>query len=323
MRRLGPLDARIPRWNAATLRPRPCPFCAGEGTARFERPDGLVVRECGCGAWFVSPAPTPADLDAFYRTYDQAHRRGPAVSADLLQAMVRTCDPRLDFRFQEIASMVDLDGARCLDVGSGWGAFLVGFHRLGARPVGLELDEAVIAATRQALPFAEVRQGRIADVTDDASWRVITMIDYVEHPLEPLADLRQAVRLLEPGGLLVVWTPNASFAGQEAEPVPFRVDLEHLQYLTFRACAPLAGALGVELVHLEGAGFPDLAGIDVAPGTSPAAPSPLKRVKSALGSVPGVRRLHRAWRALASDGPGPDPFRTGRYHLFAIFRKPT
>lgn len=309
--RLTALDPRIPAWSEVVE--RPCPVCDQEGLERFIRPDGLIVHECSCGTFYVSPAPSNAALENFYRYYDQGHRHGPTVTVKILRQMVRDFDPLKDFRFQEIASLVDLKDARCLDVGCGWGAFLAGFYRLGGRPTGIDLDVRVVEAARQAMPFADVRVGTISEIEGDSSWRVIVMNDYIEHPLAPMEDLRNAVRLLEPSGILLIWTPNASFANVDREPLLFRVDLEHLQYLTFKSVAYISRVLGLEVVHLESAGFPDLSKFLESP-------SLLKRTRMGLRRIPFANRIYRSFRELFL-GPQTDRFRLGRYHLFAVFRK--
>lgn len=106
-------------------------------------------------------------------------------------------------------------GARVLDVGSAWGFNVMALDRLGMRAVGVDLvpDQFpvgkriaahngvafdVAGADASALPFA------------DASFDHITMVETFEHIFDadrPRA-LAECLRVLRPGGSMVLSTPN-------------------------------------------------------------------------------------------------------------------
>lgn len=314
--RLPPLDARIPPWNLDELVARPCPYC---GTVVAEayciRPDELIVRECRqCRAFFVSPAPTERQLSNFYAHYDTDHRwDAPMTPAELL-AMYRDRGPLCDFRVRELSSMMAFAGKRVLDVGFGRAHFLWCLQSLGADVHGIELDDQAIAFARE-LGIAQVRKATIDACADDRPYDLIVLNDIVEHPLEPAKLLQGCANLLVPGGLMLIWTPNGGAARGIAAPVTFRVDLEHMQYLTPEACARMAGVLGLQIAHFETYGFPSVENID-RPRSRNGGGSFVKR---AAKSVPGLAktvRLIREWRSRPTDE------RLGAYHLFCIYQKP-
>src|SRR5688572_12316223 len=157
--RLPPLDARIPTWAFEDLIARACPFCGTvENEPRCVRPDGLTVRECRqCSAFFVSPAPTEAQLARFYANYDVGHRQeAPATAAELL-ALYRDQGPLYDLRMRELTSMMALEHTRVLDVGFGRAQFMWSLQSLGAEVHGIELDGTAIATAR-ALGITNVRK---------------------------------------------------------------------------------------------------------------------------------------------------------------------
>jgi SAM-dependent methyltransferase len=218
MRRLPPLDARIPAWNLEELVARPCPYC---GTAENEshciRPDGLTVRECRhCSAFFVSPAPTEAQLASFYANYDKAHRlESPATPAEL-RTVYRNRGPLHDLRVRELSSMMAFEHKRVLDVGFGRAQFMWCLQSLGADVHGIELDDAAIAIAR-ALGITNVRKATIEECAGDRPYDLIVLNDVVEHPLDPMKLLRACTSLLAPGGVMLIWTPNGAAArGTEA-----------------------------------------------------------------------------------------------------------
>src|ERR1035438_9949426 len=79
--------------------------------------------------------------------------------------------------------------------------------------------------------------------------------------------LDTAISGLRSGGVLAIWTPNGGAAGTDLASarkwVGFRVDLEHLQYLSPRAILLVAGKLGLSVEHLETTGFPNLVRIEI------------------------------------------------------------
>jgi SAM-dependent methyltransferase len=103
-----------------------------------------------------------------------------------------------------------------LDVGSGVGTFVVGCRSRGIRALGVEPDrigqgsgpsslriarrrttESIfVAGTGEHLPFA------------DRTFDLVTMNQVIEHVSDQRACLREAVRVLKPGGALYIACPN-------------------------------------------------------------------------------------------------------------------
>ena len=315
---LPPLDARIPAWDVSDLVERTCPVC-GQGGAEPEarRPDGLIVRRCAdCTTFYVSPAPSEAQLDAFYARYDEQHRRDAEMSADELLRQYRRIPEGEDLRLRELASIRSLAGARVLDVGFGRARMLFEVQRMGAEAHGVELDDRALELAR-ALGIPRVTKGTLQGLPAEARYDVILLCDLIEHPLDPLSLLRAAADRLAPGGLVLVSTPNGSAAEREREPTTFRVDLEHMQYFTPASLGHAAAGLGLSIVHLETFGFADLAGIDRPRGAGPGA---VARIKLLLRALPGFAALARTRRALV-PGATPDE-RDGVFKLFALLEKP-
>lgn len=294
---------------------RPCPYC---GTVAGEplcvRPDGLTVRECRhCLAFFVSPAPTEQQLSSFYAHYDTDHRwDAPMTPAELL-AMYRTRGPLCDFRLRELSSMMAFEGRRVLDVGFGRAHFLWCLQSLGADVHGIELDDEAISLARE-LGITQVRKATIDACAGDPPYDLIVLNDVVEHPLEPAKLLHGCANVMAPGGLLLIWTPNGAAARGTAAPVTFRVDLEHMQYLTPEACTRMAGVLGLQIAHFETYGFPSVTHID-----RPRSRNGAGALRRAAKSVPGLVRTVRWFREWTSRTPDE---RFGAYHLFCIYQKP-
>jgi 2-polyprenyl-3-methyl-5-hydroxy-6-metoxy-1,4-benzoquinol methylase len=99
-------------------------------------------------------------------------------------------------------------GVRVLDVGCGFGESL-GYHRArGCDAHGVEADRNILrVAQRHGL---NVKVGLFdASNYEPASFDVVTLDQVIEHVAEPLAVLQGVHRVLKPGGMAVLSTPNA------------------------------------------------------------------------------------------------------------------
>lgn len=121
-------------------------------------------------------------------------------------------------RFHRWARLVDrhrpVQGARFLSSGCGMGGSLLAYHDAGAASVtGVEVDPEYVHMA--GLRVGELPTGQVVQVDadpplpfDDASFDLIESMDVVEHVPDPrtyLADLR---RVLAPGGVILLVTPN-------------------------------------------------------------------------------------------------------------------
>ena len=151
---------------------------------------------------------------------------------------------------------------------------------------------------------------------------LVTMYDFIEHPLFPLRAFAKAAELLSPGGLLAIYTPNATFAKQDKEPVCFRTDLEHMQYLTIQSCRHLANAARMQIAHIENVGFPRLeklaSGSTVSVRKRSFASGGSTVVKNIFRELPVFKFLNGIRKSMWAI---PPDIRQGRYCLFCVFRK--
>jgi SAM-dependent methyltransferase len=203
---LGPF---LPACDA--LEKVPCPLC---GEDRFDRvlsaPDPSsscadefhVVRCLRCGLHFTNPRPRRDEIGRHYQAnyrphVGKAHHPRPLrgwYPLDWLKPpRMRTGRPRL------------------LDFGCGAGHFLVAASRLGWEPTGLDVSAAAVKAIQESTGIRVLAGSLPHDQLAPASFDLIAMWHSLEHVHEPKRTLRQAHRLLLPGGRLIVAVPN--FAG--------------------------------------------------------------------------------------------------------------
>lgn len=215
-----------PPVSDATAAPRPavawedaaCPLCGRDEDALLLEaadplpPDGTglrfaVVRCEHCGLTYTNPRPTPRTIGRFYPSEYAPHRRPGKMSHArparpfLSRVFGRPCGERR-------GELPWPGTGRLLDFGCGGGSFLKRMADRGWAVTGLDTavepglavqDELGLKVLAGTLPHPDL---------GPCSFDVVTMWHSLEHVHHPLAVLREAYRLLVPGGKLVVAAPN-------------------------------------------------------------------------------------------------------------------
>jgi 2-polyprenyl-3-methyl-5-hydroxy-6-metoxy-1,4-benzoquinol methylase len=98
-----------------------------------------------------------------------------------------------------------------LDVGCGAGVFLSDARDAGWMVSGVEINPKFPEFCRKDLGIENVKVGFVSSIPfPDASFDAVAMLDVLEHMYDPVKSVRQCARLLKPGGVLVVKSPNGS-----------------------------------------------------------------------------------------------------------------
>jgi SAM-dependent methyltransferase len=116
----------------------------------------------------------------------------------------------LDARsFRNATELIATERPRILDVGGGDGAISGSFVRAsGGRASATVVDidpESIEAARARGL---DGTAARFEDFETDQRFHLVLMLNLVEHVADPIALMRKARELLEPGGLAWLQTPN-------------------------------------------------------------------------------------------------------------------
>lgn len=119
----------------------------------------------------------------------------------------------LERRVEIVAEHCRLAGARLLDAGCGAGGYVEAYAAAGADACGLEFDAAKVAAWASAHPGdSRVQQGDLArQPYADASFDVVVLNEVLEHVPDEVTVLREIARVLVPGGVLLVFSPNRRY----------------------------------------------------------------------------------------------------------------
>jgi SAM-dependent methyltransferase len=221
-----------------------------------------------------------------------------------------------------------LSNKRIVEIGCGTGRMLMAARARGADVIGNDISPEACAFIRDRLEIP-VHQGQPTDCLAQIGRPIdaVIMIDVIEHLVDPGTVLDSVSAALRPGGVLAITTPNGGVAGENTAAarnwVGFRVDLEHLQYLSARTINRLALTGRWSIEHLETFGYPDLKWL-----TAPLRPSSAPRflMSDIIHRLPRTGILARgvlAARALrgvkqAALGRTRQDPHEGTYQLFAV-----
>jgi 2-polyprenyl-3-methyl-5-hydroxy-6-metoxy-1,4-benzoquinol methylase len=164
--------------------------------------------------------------------------------------------PLSDIRINRLENIDGLSKSKgwALDIGCGRGQFLYLLKKIGFSVQGVEPDVSSQKYAKK-IGINTIFSGYIEKFQSDKKYQLITMLDLIEHPLEPMILLKSVDKILAPGGYLLIWTPNGASDHRELENMTFRVDLEHMQYLTKESCQYIASTLHLNITHIETLGI--------------------------------------------------------------------
>jgi SAM-dependent methyltransferase len=181
--------------------PASCPYCGGApGAAAFPyatrwRGRRFAYHDCtGCGATFIDPMPSAADLDALFdpSAYHRLYYAAPEPSAEQ-RASLAWMRPYLK------------PGGQMLDFGCANGAFMTAAVAAGFEVSGVEQNPRSIAFAREQTGLEVTSLDEL--LAGDRLFDAIHIADVLSHLPRPAELLRALERLLAPGGLFVIEGP--------------------------------------------------------------------------------------------------------------------
>jgi ubiquinone/menaquinone biosynthesis C-methylase UbiE len=127
-----------------------------------------------------------------------------------------------DFARRAILGTLHLRTGDCLlEVGCGGGLLLRDALATGAFATGLDHSEEMVSLARDRAPGAETVLGSAERLPfPDASFTAVAMSMVFFFLADPLAALREARRVLAPGGQIAIYTTSPKLRGTAAAPEP-------------------------------------------------------------------------------------------------------
>lgn len=172
-----------------------------------------VVQCQSCGLCFTNPRPSATSIGQFYPSAYRPHRapRKERHRKVRLRLMPEWGRPR-----KERQALPWHGEGRLLDFGCGGGSYLERMHRQGWRVLGMDTSAAAVERIQTVLGLPALEGTLPHPRLVAGSFDVITMWHSLEHVHRPVEILREAHRLLAPGGKLLVAVPNI-------DSLPFRM----------------------------------------------------------------------------------------------------
>jgi SAM-dependent methyltransferase len=190
----------------ACLRTMACPLCHAADARPIGEKNGHGIVECAtCGLRHVGVMPTPEALSAFYSSYP-----GNAKNIRNAGRKIRRWQRKL------LPLRLLARGGRFLDLGCNTGFAVEAARRLGFDASGYDLSDAAIDYARSAYPKCAFHHGMAdAAAATGQTYDAVLCAEMIEHltELDSLADA--LARLVNPGGILYLTTPDA---GRKRDP---------------------------------------------------------------------------------------------------------
>ena len=195
---------------------RACPLCSTIDRTLLAEKDGWDIVQCSsCGMVFLGHELTyeaqQEDHDWLEEYYGEvARRKKKQPLMVLLSRLTRPFKPETNDRLLSQTLRWRTQG-KLVDFGCGNGAFL---ERAAQKfdAIGIEMSPRSAALARQRMPPDRILEGPLTEIAahklPEKSFDIVTQFGYIEHEWNPRAALQTAFRILKPGGLTLLKTPN-------------------------------------------------------------------------------------------------------------------
>jgi 2-polyprenyl-3-methyl-5-hydroxy-6-metoxy-1,4-benzoquinol methylase len=230
-----------------------CPACdSPRSRPRFEKNSIAYVDCADCATFYVNPRPPSEVLDWFYRgSPNYAYWNDVVFPASEPARLQKIFKPRVD-QVIGLCDKYSVPKRALLEVGAGFGTFCgeVKSRDVFARVVAVEPTPDLAATCRKrGLEVLETPIEHIQLASEDR-FDVVASFEVIEHLFAPRDFARHMVRVLRPGGLLILTCPNGEgFDVEVLGPASNTVDHEHLNYFSPSSLSRLLGAEGLEVLE--------------------------------------------------------------------------
>lgn len=214
-----------------------CPVCGQNESEAVEREDSRSFFTCrDCGTIYQVDFADSRDSyteEYFFSEYRRQYGRTYLEDFEKIRGLSKQ-------RLRRIKSLLGTEGAgipaqgsvnpeqpsggsspALLDVGCAYGPFLKEADETGFRVTGIDVAETAVQYVRDTLGFTAYHSSFEAFDAGPDSFDVITMWYVVEHFSDTEAVLKKAARLLNPGGILALSTPNFCGISGRRDPGEF------------------------------------------------------------------------------------------------------
>ena len=189
-----------------------CPWC-GKPTNHsylkvkdfFLTQEDFDILQCDqCGLLFTTPRPAPEVIGNYYKseTY-YSHQKNQHGFIPRVYEMVKS----INLRNKVNMAIGGLPHGRLLDIGCGVGDFLLQVKKKNWEILGIEPSDDAKAIAKDRLGIMPLLPSESCSLPDQ-TFDVITMWHVLEHVDDLKTQTKELMRLLKPGGRLIIALPN-------------------------------------------------------------------------------------------------------------------
>ena len=225
-----------------------CRICgAGRAQNAFAFHAYQVAHCEACTGEFLEPQPTDAVLAGIY-TEDYFFGQTTDAERDR-HAYLKSASAR---KTLGLLGKTASSGATLLDIGCGTGDFLREAVSAGYAVTGVEFSPSS-AATAAARVAGTVIQGTLESAAfGGGSFDIVASTDVIEHVRDPLSFAREVRRILKPGGVAIISTPDLdSWSHRLLGRRWVEYKIEHLLYFNHRSLELLLRQAGFTQIELR------------------------------------------------------------------------
>lgn len=225
-----------------------CEICGSTCTQSVTIRRGLLYLICkACGHCLLVTGDTSLD-DTFAVSQEKYFGDGTV----LIKTGESPLEDEVMARRKAVFSRFVTSISNVLEVGPGAGAFLSWARREGHTVTAIE-DSPALARAVEAKTGAQVIIGRFErSGVAVASQDLFCSFHVIEHVTDPREHLEEAARVVRPGGLAFVATPNATSWEQKLfSRLSPNFDSAHLRVFSAKSLQRLAAETGWDVLHAE------------------------------------------------------------------------
>lgn len=228
-----------------------CKLCgSSEAHHQFNLTEKLGIFSCKkCQVLFMEPQLSDEEITLLYSEeyYKSWGISGTSENEVSKQMKIDT----FLLRLKEIQKYVKK--GKVLDVGCATGFFLEAAKKLGYEPFGIELSEYSSSLAKNKFGASVIFHGKLEDCDfSPETFDVITMFDLIEHVRVPAETLALATRLLKPGGIIMITTPdNKSLSKKVMGKKWTHYKKEHFYYFNLHSLNYIAEKNKLDLIGSE------------------------------------------------------------------------
>lgn len=216
-----------------------CRLCHAENTNFLFRKGQLVFFRCPhCKLAFMRNTLNQQQITELYKYYAYIPQPFNPITEKRYLSLLRRFEP-----FKK--------NSRLLDIGCGGGHFISTAQNKGWKAIGTDISREAIQICKEK--NLKVRCGNISELNFQSNYfDIITMFEVMEHLDNPRGTLEQIHKILRPGGLLYITTPNFNSLTRFILGPKWRAfDIEHIFYFTAVCIMRLLKQIGFSKINVK------------------------------------------------------------------------